>query len=259
MNKYFLVIIAFLCGLPISGFAAKDIAGFDDSVPLSEKLLREYKTENPNVVYRQKDTPVNVVINEYKMETPKNVRVSKFYAGLRGGLSFLTWKNKYSGTETGSDSFSFKPLLGVDLSVGYRFNQKWRVDGELGYVGKYSETETEYYGDVEKTEFSLESYYLAANAYYDIIYGLYAGIGAGLAISDVAAYNSEVNDVSTVNVSPMGAVMFGWTYMLDEKIDFDIRYRFAVYGAGSLNIGGVDVDTGAIMNNSLSAGIRYHF
>lgn len=258
MKKY-LSWLVILCVLPVSAFAAKDMAGFDDRVPLSEKLLREYKTENPNVVYRQKDTPVNVVINEYKMENPKNVRVSKWYMGLRGDLSFLTWKNKYKGSESGSDSFTFKPVLGLDLSVGYRFNQKWRVDGEIGYVGKYSETETEYYDDAEKTEFSLESYYLAANAYYDIVYGLYVGIGAGLAISDVAAYNSEVHDVSTVNVSPMGAVMFGWSYILDEKIDFDVRYRLSVYGGGDLNIGGVDVDTGTILNNSLSAGIRYHF
>ena len=114
MNKYLSGFVA-LSILPMSAFAANTgLSGFDDRVPLSEKLLREYKTETPNVVYRDKSKPVNVVINEYKMETPKNVRVSKWYTGLRGDLSFLTWKNKYKGEESGSDKFNFKPVLGLD-------------------------------------------------------------------------------------------------------------------------------------------------
>jgi len=245
MKKYLTGFIV-LCVLPMSAFAAKDMAGFDDSVPLSEKLLRQYKPESPNVIYRDRKT---------------TERIGKYYAGLRGDLSFLTWKNEYKGTESGSDSFSFKPVMGLDLSVGYRINQKWRVDGELGYVGKFSETETEKFAgfSVQKTEFNLETYYINANAYYDLAYGLYVGVGAGLAIVDISADDSTVTEASATNVSPMGAVMFGWTYMLDEKVDFDVRYRLAVYGGGDLNIGGVDVDTGVILNNSLSAGIRYHF
>ena len=264
MNKYLIGFIA-LCVLPVSAFAAADAASelstFDDRTPLSEKLLREYKTEDPNVSYDKKDTPVNVVINEYKMESPKNVRVSKWYMGLRGDLSFLTWKNKYSGTETGSERFTFKPVVGLDLAVGYRFSEKWRVDGELGYIGEFSDTETEtIYGfPVEKTEFSLQTYYLNANAYYDIAYGLYAGLGAGFAIVDLAADNSAVTNASATNLSLMGAAMFGWSYVLDEKVDFDVRYRLSVYDGGDLNIGGVNVDTGIIVNNTISAGVRYHF
>lgn len=259
MNKYLSGFVA-LCVLPMSAFAEGNLSTFDDRVPLSEKLLREYKTENPNVSYsKKKDTPVNVVIKEYKMEAPKNVRVSKWYMGLNGDLSFLTWKNKYSGLDSGSDKFTFKPLLGADLVVGYRFNNKWRVDGEFGYIGKFSETETEHYLSPEKTEFSLETYYIDANAYYDLKYGLYVGAGVGLAIIDLSADHTYFSEVSKTNLSPMGAAMFGWTYVLDEKVDFDVRYRFAIFDGGDLNIGGVNVDTGVIMNNSLSLGIKYHF
>lgn len=258
--KRYLFLLGALCVLPMSAFAANDLAGFDDRVPLSEKLLREYKTDDtPKVNYNKKDTPVNVVIKEYKVESPKNVRVSRWYAGLNGDISFLTWKNKYSGADTGSENFTFKPVLGLDLSVGYRFNEKWRVDGELGYVGKFSETETEHYLSPEKTEFSLETYYIDANAYYDLKYGLYVGAGLGLAIVNLSVDHTYYSKVSKTNMSPMGALMFGWSYALDEKVDFDVRYRLAIFDGGDINIGGVNVDTGIIMNNSLSVGMKYHF
>ncbi len=268
MNKY-LSGFAVLCILPMSAFAEGNLSTFDDRVPLSEKLLREYKTENPNVSYNKKvNTPVNVVIKEYKMEAPKNVRVSRWYMGLNGDLSFLTWKNKNSGTDelgnpiSGEDKFNFKPLLGADLVVGYRFDKDWRVDGEIGYIGKFSETETEHYQGYMspvKTEFSLETYYIDANAYYNLKYGLYIGAGLGLAITDLSADDTQASAASTTNVSPMGAAMFGWTYVLDEKVDFDVRYRLALFDGGDLSIGGASVDTGLIMNNSLSVGVKYHF
>lgn len=245
MNKYLSGIIA-LCILPVSAFAEIDWSGFNSGTSLSDKLLRQYKPESPNVVYRDRK------IAE---------REGKYYMGLRGDLSFLTWKNKYTGVDSGSDKFTFKPVIGLDLSVGYRIDKKWRVDGELGYIGKYSDTETETIAGfpVEKTQFDLETYYINANGYYDLAYGLYVGAGLGLAIVDLSADHSAVANASTTNVSPMGALMFGWTYMLDEKIDFDVRYRLSIYDGGDLNIGGVNVDAGVILNNALSAGIRYHF
>ncbi len=292
MNKYLSGFVA-LCVLPISAFAEEGVSTFDESVPASKKIVREYKTEKgPIVVYRQKDTPVSIVINKYNVdpskeagtekpeeasneeqsvvtansdadkvqEVSKDIRNDRFYMGLNGDLSFLSWKNEYSsGTESGTDRFSFKPVLGADVVVGYKFNKNWRVDGEFGYIGKYSETETEQYFSPEKTEFNLQAYYADINAYCDIAYGFYAGLGGGLAIVNLSADNSTTHNVSATNLSPMGAIMFGWTYALDEKVDFDVRYRFAAFNGGNLNIGGVKVDTGLVMNNSLSVGVRYYF
>lgn len=241
MNKYLIGFIA-LCVLPMSSFAAVDRSGINKKTSYSNQYLRQYKPES----YSSKK---------------QNAHVGKYYMGLSGDLSFLTWKNKYSGTESGSERFAFKPVVGLDLSVGYKIDQDWRVEGEFGYIGKFSDTETETISGfpVEKTEFSLQTYYIDANAYYDIAHGFYAGLGAGLAIVDLDADHSAVMNASATNVSPMGAVMFGWLYSLDEKIDLDVRYRFAIFDGGDLNIGGVNVDTGIIMNNSLSVGIKYHF
>ena len=294
MNKY-LSGFAALCVFPVVAFAEGRVA----TESSSNTIVREYKTEKaPIVVYRQKDTPVNIVISKYKGDASRDFRVDggygeqnnvrvpltvndgysvadkeqrkdvskyirdgKFYIGLNGDISFLSWKNEYSSAvKSGTDRFTLKPVLGADAVIGYNFNKNWRVDAEVGYVGKYTEKETETFGvNTTKTEFSLQTYYTDLNAYCDIAYGFYAGVGGGLAIVNLSADNSEVQSSSVTNVSPMGTLTFGWAYALDEKVDFDIRYRFAVFNGGSLNIGDVKVDSGIVMNNSLSLGVKYYF
>lgn len=189
------------------------------------------------------------------------------YMGIRADLSLLNWKNDYKdqdGVKKGSDSFDFKPLLGMDLFAGYRFNENVRADLELGYIGNYSETETEYYYTPEKTYFDLETYYLIANGYYDFKYGLYAGAGIGAALMNVSIDHSAFDKATDTHVSPMWAAMFGWTYGLDDKIDLDVRYRFAMFHGGdvSVNTGGgsyIKTEIGYVIDNSLSVGVRYNF
>ena len=189
------------------------------------------------------------------------------YVGLRGDLSLLSWKNKYTneaGVQLGSDSFTLKPVIGFDVFVGYKFDKNWRGDLEFGYVGKYSDHETEHYNDPERTDFSLETSYLAMNGYYDFKYGLYAGAGVGIALVESSVYSNIVAGVNETKISPLGAIMFGWTYKLDEKIDLDLRYRLSVFDAGHLTLstGGstwVKAETGIVTDNSLSVGVRYSF
>lgn len=295
MNKYLSGFVA-LCVLPMSAFAEgrlstynevsseKVVYGAEEDAPVTV-VIKRYKNEKPkNVrinryyINTNEDASYGVRENKYsgaeyggekvaasdvkkqEKKASEDIRDGRFYMGLNGDLSFLSWKNKYSGTESGTDRFTLKPLLGADAVVGFNFNKNWRVDAELGYIGKYTEKETENtYLGVAKTEFNLQAYYTDINAYCDIAYGFYAGVGGGLAIVKLSADDTFVHDVSVTNVSPMGALMFGWTYALDEKVDFDIRYRFAVFNAGDLNIGGVNVDSGIVMNNSLSLGVKYYF
>lgn len=191
------------------------------------------------------------------------------YMGIRGSLSFLNWQNKYkdeTDVQLDSEGFDFKSVVGLDMVVGYQSIEKWRTDLEFGYVGKYSEGETEYFEsyDTEKTKFGLETFYLTANGYYDMSNGLYAGIGAGMAFVKIAIDSNVVAGNSKTNTSPMGAVMFGWSRKLDEKVTFDLRYRFAVFHGGKLNIDTgagtyIKTEIGFIKDNSLSAGIRYSF
>lgn len=191
------------------------------------------------------------------------------YMGIRGELSFLNWKNEYkdeSDAKLGSDSFDFKPVVGIDIFVGYQFVEKWRVDLEFGYLGKYSETETEYWENpgTEKYRFDLETYYLMANGYRDFQNGLYVGLGAGGAFVKTLIDSTEVAGEKSTKFSPMGALMFGWSHELDDKVTFDLRYRFAVFHGGNLDIDAgagrkVKTEIGFIKDNSFSAGIRYSF
>jgi len=296
MNKRLLGIAA-LCVLPVSAFAEGNVSTFDNGRASSGKVVYSEDAPVTVVIKRyKKDTPKNVRVNKYYVDTnegasygvrengyfgaeyggerlapvpavkkqekevPEDIRDGRFYMGLNGDLSFLSWKNKYSGDDFGSDRFNLKSMLGADVVVGYNFNKNWRVDTEFGYVGKYTEKETESTDSgIVKSEFSLQTYYADLNAYCDIAYGLYAGVGGGLAIVKLSADDTRVSSASTTNLSPMGALMFGWAYALDEKIDFDIRYRFAVFNGGDLNIGGVNIDSGIVMNNSLSVGVKYYF
>lgn len=194
-----------------------------------------------------------------------------YYMGLHADLSFLNWKNKYTGQNSegiirGSDDFNFKSVIGLDIFAGYKFNNDMRADIEFGYMGKYTETETERneHFVTEKTRFDISSYYLMANGYYDFRYGLYAGAGLGIAFVDVSLDHSAVQKKTETTVSPMGALMFGWAYKLDDKINLDLRYRFALFDGGDVNLdmtGGyyVKTDLGYVLDNTLSAGIRYNF
>lgn len=199
-----------------------------------------------------------------------NYDEDNLYMGARGSLSFLNWKNKYSdeqGVSYPSDNFKFKSMIGMNVFVGYQGMEKCRGDIEFGYVGKYSEDEAEYPDNynTEKYDFDLETFYLTVNGYYDFSNGLYAGIGGGMAFVTASINSNWLAKVSETNISPMGAFMLGWSYKMDAKVSFDLRYRFAVYQGDDLKInipGGtsyIKTDLGLIKDNSLSAGIRYSF
>lgn len=192
-----------------------------------------------------------------------------FYLGGRAELSFASWENEYkdqNNLDLGNDKFDFKPMLGLDLFVGYKFNQNFRADIEFGYLGQYKESETEYpVGYLpHKDTFSFDLYYMTANAYYDIKYGWYVGAGAGAAISHVAMDDSWFGRKSKTSVSPVGAFMLGWVNELGQNTDLDIRYRFSMFDGGKVTVdtgGGTAVKTemGYVMDNSLSVGVRCYF
>ena len=196
--------------------------------------------------------------------------INRFYMGVHANVSFLNWKNTYkdqSGTKLGSDSFSFETLLGTDIAVGYKFSNYFRIDTELGYIGKYNGDETERFSGgylTEKTSFSYNAYYWTLNGYYDFCNGIYLGAGLGAAVLDVSLDHTHYEKVSKTSVSPMGALMVGWGHKLDSKIVLDLRYRLGMFNGGDIKMdtgGGnsVSADMGLMLDNTLSVGIRYSF
>lgn len=191
---------------------------------------------------------------------------ARYYIGGRGELSLLNWDNDYklpAPMMSGSDSYSFEPVLGLDFFIGYRFSDLIRTDVELGYIGKFKDTETEYYAGYvpEKTTFTMEMYYLTANVYLSLKYGLYVGAGLGGALTNLSMEHTWYERATEKHFSLMTAGMFGWTYTLDEKTEFDLRYRLSTFDGGDIFYprNNVKTDVGYIMDNSFSAGIRCYF
>lgn len=189
---------------------------------------------------------------------------SGFYIGLHADVSFLNWKNEYKvdGADAGSEKFKMKNFIGADIDFGYKFNEKWSAELELGYVGKYSESEK---FSTDKTDYDLSAVYFDINGLYDIYNGIYAGVGTGAAVvkSSIEHNLGTKYKGSKTEISPMGALMLGYKYDVNEHLGVDFRYRFSAFNGPKFgfNDAGTDVDikTGLITNHTVSVGMKYKF
>jgi len=189
-----------------------------------------------------------------------------WYGGIRGELSFLNWENEYSASDVDvdgqADSFSFESVFGGSLSVGHIFSENWRGEVEAGLIGKFEDSA---YG----VDFSLTVPYVSVNAMYDFTYpqvaGLYVGGGLGIALPKIDFDYYTIN-IKKRAVSPMFSFMVGWSYEMEEGLNLDLRYRLsALFGpeGKESNIDGAgawfEINTGLILDNSISLGLRYEF
>ena len=213
------------------------------------------------------------IIKKYDSETsinydglPYNPKL--WYVSARADLSLLSWKNEYTVIDsniTGKDKYDWKPVYGADIAIGRKLNYLWRADLEFGYMGNYSESETEFYENtskIEHTSFDLTVFYATLNAYYTFDSGIYFGLGAGAAFVKTALdYSLAPGNVFKNNISPIGAGMLGLSYRLRDNLDLDLRYRFAALSGDTLYMPdyGFKMKIGLITDNSISVGVRYAF
>ncbi len=210
-----------------------------------------------------------IVTYNYKDKAKKG-----WYVTGRAELSFLNWKNNYSSDyplieeEFNSDEYSFEPVFGGSLSIGRTFNYFWRAELEAGYIGQYTDKDAGF-------EFSMSVPYVMLNGYYDFINGIYVGVGVGAAMP-ITKLDGEVfisGDRTETGFSPMGSVMLGYTYKLDDNLVLDLRYRLSGFNGTDqirnfqyVNDGDTTIyeaylenDIGFVLDNSISLGIRYEF
>ncbi|MDE6570873.1 MAG: outer membrane beta-barrel protein [Alphaproteobacteria bacterium] len=196
-----------------------------------------------------------------------------WYVTARAELSFLNWKNKYKsgyvGVDAGanSDKYSFEPVFGGGVSFGKTVNYFWRLEGEAGYIGSFSDKDNGF-------EFKISTPYLMVNGYRDFVNGLYVGAGVGMAIP-TTKLDGDIfisGDRSKTSVSPMGGLMLGWAHKLDDNFTVDVRYRLAgfngpkqtrhfesVDAAGKIYNEYFENKVGFVLDNSISIGLRYEF
>jgi len=194
---------------------------------------------------------------------------SGWYASLRAELSLLNWENKYyvEGEYLGHDKYSFEPIFTANFAFGKHLGYFWRGELEAGYISKFTDED-------EGFKFKLSVPYIMANGYYDFTNGLYVGAGFGVAVpmTELAddAFISGKGKKQTV--SPMGALMAGYTYKLDDNLVLDLRYRLGGFWGTkherqwTENVDPAELanlhlknEIGFILDNSISVGIRYEF
>ena len=199
------------------------------------------------------------------------------YVGARVGVDLLHWKNKYSAepetaiddADADHDNYSFEPVFGGGVFAGLHLNPAWRADLEIAYLGKFSDSDNGF-------TFKLSSQHVTLNAYYDFINGFYLGAGLGVAFTkgeldwDWFVANSRTE----LKTSFVGAVMFGWSRYLNERIVLDLRGRVSGFGgpkwtrgvmqpeyqsASGSDLSEIGVKTGFIRDTALTVGVRFEF
>ena len=198
-----------------------------------------------------------------------------WYVAGRAEMSFLNFKNEYSGLPDDSvdgrydnDKYSFESVFGGSLAAGKRIDYFWRAEVEAGYLGYFEDEDA-------AAKFSISMPYMMINGYYDFTNGLYvgAGLGASLAKYEMssAPYFLDFKKEKTT-FSPMVGLMFGYAHRLDDNLVLDLRYRLAGMSGTELKtpvevqnytgesfIANFKSKTGMILDNSISLGIRYEF
>lgn len=201
-------------------------------------------------------------------------KFNNMYMGGRVALNMLSWTNEYDYggdplalAASSKDEFSFETIFGGNIYAGAEFNAfdiTFRGEIEGGMLGQFTDKGQGF-------EFKMTVPYLIANAYYDFTDGWlrdgwYAGAGLGIALPKTELDNAFFadGDRSERGISPMFALMFGWSYDLNEQFALDLRYRLATFMGTEHKRMFTDGymmtnDIGWIWENSFALGIRYKF
>lgn len=194
----------------------------------------------------------------------RNSDAGTWYLGGRVDVNFLSWKNEYVSSKANvnvwfdHDDYSFEPVLGGDIFLGYAFNESWRLDVEAGIIGSFEDLDDGY-------GFKMTVPYVTLNGYRDFSNGLYVGLGLGIALPKTElAGNFYPENRTKRESSLMGALMFGWSNRLSEDMVLDLRYRLGVFDGTThsrvLNSGDLfKNEIGMVLDNSISVGLRYEF
>ena len=236
-----------------------------------ERRAPVYNDSDYSYAPRSRSTGQNQLNQPQRQAEPYYAPARKFYAGLKFMETFSSVSAKYktdgiyASIPYSTDSYNLTHMGGA-VSLGLHASESWRLEAELGYIGKAS-------NETDGVDVSLSAPYLNANGLYNFQVGEKGGIylGAGLGMAFV---NSTIESAlfypggeSKSAASLMLAGMLGYQYRLDEALLLDIGYKLSTFSGPShtrqFQISGVmhdfTADFGSFMNHSLSLGIRFEF
>ena len=193
---------------------------------------------------------------------------SRWYVTADLGVNFLGSEDLAyrDGTTTGNASADFDPSFAGGATVGWRVNDRWRLEGELMYRRNEMDDIT-LPGVGASTEGDFASLSLGASALYDFnLFGnedVTSFVGAGVVFVQEIDIDFEVGGQETsFETDDIGfQVQFGARYDFGERWFLDARVRY-------LALSGVELefpsDTSRIVEAdyaplTVSAGIGYRF
>ena len=194
-----------------------------------------------------------------------------WYVGFNVSANAWSWKNKYdtlypsANPEYGSDSYSFKPVYGGSVAFGKYFEPNIRGDVEFGLTSKFSDSDDGF-------DYSLSASYMMVNGYYDFDFGLYVGAGVGIARSVVrltSDYVEPSTDDKKSSLDPKFGATVGYAFNITDNVALDLRYRLSgfnvagisryFYDTATSNRYALTIKSDMLIENTLSAGVRYTF
>ena len=174
------------------------------------------------------------------------------YVGGFGGVSFL---HDSDLTAPGYYDTTLKYDVGPALGAvgGYRFDEGFRVEGEMGYRYGKIDRASDALGSYPVTNASLSLWSFMGNVYYDIKTGspispfIGAGIGFVTGTFDDGWYESDDTVFGYQAIA-------GVSYAINTRINLDLSYRLQ----GSTDFSFYDGDL-SYLSSSVVFGVRYHF
>jgi opacity protein-like surface antigen len=251
-----------------NGVSAKPI--HRDPVPIKAVVRNERQV--PQVAANGKTRETSVTANPDK-------KPSKYYAALNLEYTVPENVSVESGGATGDASLA--DGIGFGLSVGYKYNDRYRTEVELSRRSHELQNIRPTSGGISRALSGQADIYTAMfNGYYDITnhtqlyfrnvpFKPYIGAGIGPAYvvgNDVSAsLTDDILGISTTTPTtasiwlPAGQLMAGLSYPISKALDFDIGYRYFLMGDITGTVDGSSGDSGVFRSHSLKLGARYNF
>ncbi|MTI16744.1 porin family protein [Rhodobacteraceae bacterium RKSG542] len=190
---------------------------------------------------------------------------SNLYIGASAGLSLL---HNYDITEKtpGNPSFTIHDYIssdaGYNISVqaGYRLNERFRIQGDLGYLQNPNNKGF----DGTALEGELSALYSTVSVYYDIPFEHkikpHIGVGFGLAHFDLQASANGIQTPFGSDTTWLLRTAAGASYALSEDLDLIGEYAYLHSGEYELySVAGTGSLTTTVQAHTFNVGLRYNF
>ncbi len=186
-----------------------------------------------------------------------------WYIGLEGGANWVSDNDALYGSSTPvvttAASIDFDTGWAVLATVGYAFDNNWRLELEGGYRSNDATVRTTFFPSTWTAD--LDQFSLMANVLYDVPLterlDLTLGVGAGAVYSEFDDQFSGQDD--DINFAFQGIV--GLSYAVTNRLDLTLTYRYQNVDAPSYQLpfpGGVDsYALDDVENHTVSVGLRY--